>query len=67
MRKGDWKLVQPLINPDQIRVYNLKRDLAETKDLAISRPAKLAELLKEMTEWRKSNQVPLPPASPLAH
>lgn len=66
MRKGNWKLVQPLLQPDQLRLYNLKDDMGEKKNLARKQPALAKQLLSEMVAWRKTNRVPVPPASPLA-
>ena len=37
-----------------MELYNLKRDLAETKNLAEQYPIKAEKLLIELKEWRKS-------------
>ena len=51
----------------KIELYNLKTDLKESKNLATEHPQKAEALLKELTEWRKINKVPLPPSSTLKH
>ena len=51
LRMGDWKIVRT--KPDeQWKLFDLKNDDSETKDLAAVRPEKLAELLKEFAAWR---------------
>ena len=66
IRKGDWKLIQ-FLKEGKIELYNLKTDLKESKNLATEHPQKAEALLKELTEWRKNNKVPLPPSSTLKH
>jgi len=49
LRKGDWKLYRPRSArgkkpPPPWRLYHLAKDIAESTDLANSRPAKLKEL-----------------------
>jgi arylsulfatase A-like enzyme len=57
VRYGDWKLiVRRGAFPE---LYNLKDDIAESKNLAESKPDKLAELQKLYTEWDKKNTAPL--------
>ncbi|MCR8924280.1 sulfatase-like hydrolase/transferase [Dasania sp. GY-MA-18] len=62
LRKGDWKLVHmpPPYGSNQWQLYNLKTDLAETKDLAASHPDKLKELLQLWQQYSKENNVILP-------
>ena len=66
IRKGDWKLIQFLLD-GKIELYNLKNDLKESNDLAESELQRKNLLLEELTNWRKSNKVPLPPASVLEY
>ena len=66
IRKGDWKLIQYL-KEGNIELYNLRDDLAESQNLAAKKPLQTKALLNELTEWRKNNQVPLPPSSQLKH
>ncbi|MBS0202221.1 MAG: sulfatase-like hydrolase/transferase [Planctomycetes bacterium] len=65
LRDGDWKL---LANADlsKFELYHLKSDLSETRDLAVSEPARVAELsakLKQLHEDVK-NEGPTWPAGP---
>jgi len=66
IRKGDWKLIQ-FLNDGKVELYNLKEDLKETKNLADSNSEKTTELLSQLIEWRKENNVPLPPISVLRY
>ncbi|MDA0725229.1 MAG: DUF4976 domain-containing protein, partial [Verrucomicrobia bacterium] len=53
LRKGNWKLIEAF-DPQSIELYNLEKDLSETKNLADVEPEKLAELQKELSDWRES-------------
>lgn len=66
IRKGDWKLIQ-FLKQGNIELYNLKNDLKESNNLAKLNPQKSENLLKELTNWRKTNKIPLPPSSQLKH
>jgi arylsulfatase A-like enzyme len=48
-RVGDWKLVQERGGEDQL--FNLKRDIGETTDLAVEEPARLKELQVAYAAW----------------
>ena len=52
IRKGDWKLIETF-DPEGTELYNLAHDLSESKDLAVTETAKLAELRRELDAWRK--------------
>lgn len=55
LRKGDWKLVcLPGKTPE---LYNLKDDIAETKDLSASKKNIAASMIRQYSSWTKS----LPP------
>ena len=66
IRKGKWKLIQ-FLNDGKIELYNLEEDLAESKNLASVNIQVSEALSKELTFWRRTNKVPLPPASILAY
>ncbi len=61
LRQGDWKIVG---NPDRAQaspdfeLYNLREDLAESKNLAATHPEKLQEL---MIIWQNLNQQMIDP------
>ena len=66
IRKGDWKLIQFLLD-GRVELYNLKNDLKESTDLSEIEVERKNMMLEELTNWRKSNNVPLPPASVLKY
>lgn len=57
VRFGDWKLV--VRRGSSAELYNLRDDLAESKNLAGSHPEKLKELQKLYADWDKLNIAPL--------
>jgi arylsulfatase A-like enzyme len=59
IRLGDWKLIQYFENND-IELYNLKEDISERNNLAVSNPQKTEELLGILEEWRKGTNAPIP-------
>lgn len=65
IRKGNYKLIQFLASGD-LELYDLANDPKEKKNLTKKNPEVAQILLKELVDWRKENQVPLPPGSPLA-
>lgn len=67
IRQGDWKLVQydraadnessrSVTSP---KLYNLKDDIGESRDLAATNPEKVAELEKQLKVWSKELANPL--------
>lgn len=70
IRQGDWKLVkyshefageessEPL---SPLRLYNLRRDIGETIDLASAEPQKLKEYLAVWEQWSQTLAEPLWP------
>lgn len=71
VRSGDFKLVRYDLNADTgagirksdevspARLYNLRDDLAESKDLASAMPDKVSELQAMWETWNKDNVKPL--------
>ena len=70
IRHGDYKLVRYDMNAETLtgaggqpvsaaKLYNLKDDIGETKDLAASMPDKLSELQAKWDAWNKDNKPPL--------
>ncbi len=51
MRKGHWKLLE-YYEDGAVELYNLKKDIGETKDLASARPDLTAQLLSQLHDWR---------------
>lgn len=54
VRKGDWKLITVEGVP---RLYNLKEDIGETKDLASAYPEKVNELLEIIREQHTESEL----------
>lgn len=66
LRKGNYKLIQFLAD-GKLELYDLESDPTESNNLAESAPEVTGRLLNELVQWRKSNDVPLPPNSILSH
>jgi arylsulfatase A-like enzyme len=64
IRKGNWKLIQ-FLKEGNIELYNLEEDLKERNNLASRNPEIAQSLLMDLVNWRKANNVPLPPSSAL--
>ena len=66
VRQGDWKLVRYDGRVDgapntvtDAKLYNLKEDISEERDLIDENPAKAKELQAAWDEWNKANVAPL--------
>jgi arylsulfatase A-like enzyme len=57
LRKGDWKILQYGDNP--AKLFNLKKDIGETKDLALASPKKLNELSRLYATWESEMIAPV--------
>lgn len=59
IRKGNWKLVnlEAPFDEDKLMLFNLKKDLGETKDLSQDYPDKVKELLSDWNQYKKENQL----------
>ncbi|NLY59798.1 MAG: arylsulfatase [Gammaproteobacteria bacterium] len=59
LRKGEWKItnMNPPYGTAEWQLYNLADDPAESRNLAASQPAKLAELLKDWDAYVARNNV----------
>jgi arylsulfatase A-like enzyme len=73
IRQGDWKLVKytpefameessELVSP--VRLYNLRDDVGETKDLASAQPEKVKALQTLWDKWNATLAKPLWPQRP---
>jgi arylsulfatase A-like enzyme len=72
IRKGDWKLMmfheewvldggrKNLESNDAVELYNLKNDSREANNLAITKPGKRDELLKQLIDWQQDINAPVP-------
>ena len=66
IRRGDWKLVRydPVIDGDtgkatEAKLYNLKTDIGESRDLINDKPEKAKELQAAWEKWNELNVAPL--------
>ncbi len=64
IRVGAWKLIQ-FLKDGKVELYNTEKDLAEKHDLSATNKEKTQQLLSQLVEWRRKNNVPLPPSSSL--
>jgi arylsulfatase A-like enzyme len=59
IRKGDWKLIQ-FFEDDTTRLFNLRKDIGEERDLVTAEPQKAAALLAELKAWQKQTKATIP-------
>lgn len=59
IRVGDWKLHQ-YFEDGAIELYNLRKDIGETRNLAGQEPQRARELLKRLEDWRAEIKAPVP-------
>jgi len=63
VRRGDWKLVQNLVN-NRYELYNLSSDIGEQNDLSASEPEKVKLLAAELYNWQDGIKAMLPVPNP---
>lgn len=63
IRSGDFKLIE-FFNDMNVELYNIREDIGETRDLAASQPAKVAELRARLHAWRKEVGAQMPSPNP---
>jgi arylsulfatase A-like enzyme len=68
VRRGDWKLIRLYAEnqdgSDKLELYNLKDDLAESKDLAAQNPELVIELNTLITGFLKESEAVIPTLNP---
>ncbi len=68
VRKGDWKLIRYYCDgpgqTDRYELYNLKEDIAETKDLAQREPARVTEMQALIERFVRETQAVVPVPNP---
>ena len=62
IRDGDWKLME-FFEDGRVELYNLRKDLGETDNLAASNPEKVAQLREKLADWRESVGAEMPTAN----
>ena len=72
IRKGDWKLLQfyeewvldggreKIETNNSVELYNIRKDIGETKNLCNVEIEKRNELLDELLKWQKETGAPIP-------
>lgn len=65
LREGDWKLLE-YYEDGRVELYNLRDDLAESRNLAGAEPRRTQALLHKLHEWREEVGAQLPTANPSA-
>jgi arylsulfatase A-like enzyme len=63
IRLGDWKLIE-FFEDGHLELYNLREDLSELNDLAVSRPEKVEELADVLRAWQKDVDARFPAPNP---
>jgi len=63
IRQGDFRLVE-FYEDQRVELYNLKADLAETRDLAGKLPDMTAELRLKLHAWRQHADAQMPTPNP---
>lgn len=63
IRKGDWKLIQNLVD-NHYELYNLKKDIQENNNCALSYPEKLREMTQILKQWQQDVGAELPTRNP---
>jgi len=59
VRYGDWKLLH-IIETNTYELYNLKKDIGETNNLAASNPKMLKKLISDLEKWKKEVNAQMP-------
>lgn len=59
VRKGNWKLIENF-EDNSVELYNLKKDIGETKNLSNKNTQKVKELLTDLKNWQEEMKAPIP-------
>ena len=61
VREGDWKLIE-FFEDSHTELYNLAKDISETRDLSRQQPERAQKLLARLKTWRREvgAQMPIP-------
>ena len=63
IRRGGWKLIEWL-EDGSVELFDVARDIGETKDLSRAQPARARQLLAELKAWRTKVGAQLPRPNP---
>ena len=59
IRSGDYKLIK-FYDDDSVELYDLSKDIGESKNLAVTMPAKTTELRSKLEAWLKKTNASQP-------
>jgi uncharacterized sulfatase len=65
IRMGNWKLIE-FFEDGALELYNLKRDISESKNLAESLAKRAQRMQKKLAQWRQDSGARMPTANPKA-
>ena len=62
IRERDWKLIEYLDGTGDVELYQISKDIGETKNLATEKRGRVGDLKQKLQAWRKSvlARMPLP-------
>lgn len=62
IRSRDWKLIEYLDGTKEVELFNMAKDIGETKDLSQEKKGMVAHLKQKLVEWRAqvSASMPIP-------
>ncbi|QGJ71133.1 N-acetylgalactosamine 6-sulfate sulfatase [Planctomycetales bacterium 10988] len=63
VRSGRWRLIE-FHEGNRIELYDLKKDIGETKNLASEMPEKVEALHQQLVDWRESVSAQMPTPNP---
>ncbi len=63
IRQGDWKLIE-YFEDEHVELYNLKKDIGESNNLAGKMPKRAEELRERLQSWRKNVNAQMPVPNP---
>ena len=63
LRQGDWKLIE-FFEDGALHLYNLRRDLSETTNVAQQQPQRTQQLHSQLQRWRTAVAAQLPQPNP---
>lgn len=63
VRQGDWKLIE-FFEDGRLELYNLRKDLGETRNRAEEMPRKAKELHQKLAAWRDAVNAAMPTPNP---
>ena len=63
VRIGDYKLIE-FFEDDHVELYDLREDIAETRDLAREEPERAKMMRQRLAEWRTRTEARIPQPNP---